>query len=197
MDQSRVFRVSCDVKRYPRFSCRIEGDLAQSFRVRRGLSLEHWWVAPRIHVNSNNAWRPDIWQLSDPKPILIAFCAAEKLMPYAAMAGELVPLRTATAEGESVALSVENVVDALRASKRVVPHGVINPDFIAHRLGEPTLFVVPQLRRTVFCLERSDAEDSFMRRIRRHKLTGLAFEEVWSRETGAHDINLAAESAAP
>lgn len=173
----KVFRVVCDIGRYPEFSFRINGRVPEVFQLRDGLLLEHWWIPPHVSVSPKDAPPPDIWRIAGTRLLILAFDVAESLMPYAAMAGQLLPVQIeGEPAGSHVALAITNEVDALKSESG---HPV-RADFIAHRLGEPTLFIVPQLHSEIFCIERSAQEDSLIRRTQANAFTGLIFEEVWS-----------------
>jgi hypothetical protein len=173
--------VTADVERFGPFSYRIEGELPEIGRARQGFFLTHEWAAPLVYVSEHDRW-PDLWPLAGTSMLVLTADAATALMPFAAMAGELLPLRTETDTDDLLALNIVNVVDVLdRAAYE--KRGAAEPAFIAHRLDEPTLFRVPQITGGLFCLERDDADDSFMRRIAARGLAGLVFEEVWQGDT--------------
>jgi hypothetical protein len=69
------------------------------------------------------------------------------------------------------------------------PWPVLYPAFRPDCLGEPTFFTVSRLGN-IFCLERSDRDDSLLRRLAKFQVTGLGCTKVWSSVTGAEPINL-------
>lgn len=160
-------------------------------RIRRRLYVEHKWSPPVLGIYGGQGERPDMWLLSGVGLVVMTVEVATALMPYVSMAGELLPLRASTGEEEKfLALNILNVVDAIDMKRSSARDGLIFPDFVAHRLGEATLFVVPQLEDLVFCIERDDVDDSLMRRMSAHEFTGIIFDHMWSSESGARDLNL-------
>jgi hypothetical protein len=197
MPDRYVFRVRCDTERFGAFSCTIEGDVPEVFRFRNGVFVEHWWLAPLVRFSHDDV-RPDIWRIAETRMFVMASEVAERLMPLVTIAGELLPLRTETdSQREFVALNVTNAVDAINVERSATSSAAIYPDFVAHRLGEPTFFIIPRLDRAIFCLERDDTDDSLMGRLRSQGLTGLCFDEVWSSKDGARHVNLAADVEPP
>jgi hypothetical protein len=70
------------------------------------------------------------------------------------------------------------------------PWPVLYPDFVADRLDfAPSFFRVDRLPASIFLLDWDEAEDTLLRRITRLALEGLAFERVWSTESGAEAVN--------
>lgn len=150
------------------------------------------WPDPPVYIDNLAAETPDIWYLASAGIFAFTPSIIEKLEPFVSMAGELLPLSKKNEfVGESLyALNILNLIDGLDMSRSDFQNLIIYPDFIEHRLGEPTVFIVPQHAAAIFCVEWDDVGDSFMKRIERHELRGVRFEEVWSSTRGPRDVNL-------
>jgi hypothetical protein len=86
-------------------------------------------------------------------------------------------------------LSQSDAEELRRGLAQGDPWPVLYPAFRPDCLGEPTFFTVSRLP-TIFCLERSDRDDSLLRRLAEFQVTGLGSTKVWSSVTGAEPINL-------
>jgi hypothetical protein len=169
----RIFRVEPDRARFGAFRYRLVGDVPSIERSAQRRVVYSSWRAPLLAVDGGGPPRPDLWPIEHTQLFALSPRTADALTPYVAMAGELLPVHTTEPGADLLALHVK-VVDAL-ARERLPKLA-----FLGHRLGEPTLFCVPQLPAVVFCLERDDVDDSFMRRMEAHELSGLVFVHVWS-----------------
>jgi hypothetical protein len=188
--EARVYRINRDTSlgrtlHYDLF----DDEISQLLVDFRGDSRLSFWTTPRVVAADPKAPRHDISWLRPARLTVMTPKVIYALEPFLSMCGEL--LRVERDDGTDLyALNVLSVVDALATDRSDSEPLVLRPSFIEHRLGEPTVFMVPQLIGTLLCVEWSHIEDSFKKRVELSELDGLAFEPVWSSSDGADDLNL-------
>jgi hypothetical protein len=150
--------------------------------------LDEWEVLP-VYKESPLAESPDVWWVWGLSGFAFTREATEELEPFLSRAGELLPVAFADGRGLDV-LNVTRVVDYLDLPVEVWEHGLAEPRFVEHRLGESELFKVPLLAGAhTFCLEW-EGEESFRSRCEKNELSGLVFTTVWTSSDGPAIPNL-------
>jgi hypothetical protein len=185
----KVFRVNFDVNRYQSL-LPVDEKIARPQLDFDCTPRAESWHAPAMRVPNPALPAPDLWEPAS-AAIAAAPPALERVRTIFEMAGELLPLRI-----PGVDLTVLNVtccVDALdedrctwiktRDGRRIMPNRFAAGSYVFHpdRFDEPTLFKIPQTRRTeLLCLARDgDPEHELPAAVEKFALTGVGFILLW------------------
>lgn len=146
------------------------------------------WEPPPVHLNNPKLKIGDF--LNALNNYLVANTrATELLRPLFAACAEILPL---PCEGEMYyVINVTKCVDCLDDNKTVwaIPEGpyrgwIVRHVFTPERLQAGGIFKIPEYGgREIFAVEGlGDRDAEFREIVRRERLTGLLFEEVWSSD---------------
>jgi hypothetical protein len=183
----RVFRIGQDCNRYRCFF-ELDPDSHVLDSASIGVSLADVWVPPPVYLEFPKLKVGDFLQMSD-SYIVASRKATNLLLSLFQMAGELLPLPY---EDEIyTVLNVTEVVDCLDPEKTIwADTGPFKMEFetmvfVPERLSKSPIFKIPE-RDTddIFVTEGLlDPHNEFREIVRRERLKGLNFEEVWSSES--------------
>ncbi len=149
------------------------------------------WNTVQLYIENPASPRPDIFGF--PRAFICNERARKLLSEPLEMCAELLPI---TLEGEVGGFCICNILNCFNAvdkkkstyrslaGKKAIPM-LITPTFIPERLGEGSLFKIPDDGFTrCYCLERTGdpLDGEFKAIIEKHGLTGLGFDLVWSDE---------------
>lgn len=158
-------------------------------KLGKGRPVPGDWKPFEAYIPNPGLPRPAIFGF--PGGFVLEECTYEILAEPLEMCTEALPI---SIEGEKARLFLCHILTTLNAVDRDRSEWapplwkgarrlLIRPSFIAERLGEESLFKIPEdCYVGNYCLERSgDPDDGeFKALVEHHRLTGLEFKEVWS-----------------
>jgi hypothetical protein len=187
----KVYQVEFDVNNFRSLAADDVADARSilSFECKPKLPR---WKPPSMYCPDPLSPAPDFWYIGGGSGIAVSSAAFPKVQTQFEMAGELLPLPFEG--GELTLLNVLVCINCLdhdkctwvktKDGRRLFPNPYQDGAYVFHpdRFAESTLFKIPEMHKsTVLCIEREDdPETEFKAAVEHHKLTGLAFKELWA-----------------
>ena len=186
-----VFRVRPDdLERYQALLYDLP-EVPAAVRKFDGTPKSDWWERVPLYSDAPRLEAPDIWHLVGAAAFVMSSVVAETLRGFLHPVGELLPVRVVGAEESFEVLNIVRDVNCLNPEADRLDDLEMYSDFIEHRLPESGLFKIPQTDTVdIYCLERSDDDDTFRDALHRHGYSGLRFEAVWASDGSIRPFNL-------
>jgi len=210
----KVYRISTLAKppntRFDTYATVLADDQAFNFinptKEFSGAPFSKEWKKQRLYIEKPKLPRPDFFHFGISKFVCNERARGLTGEPLE-MCGELLPIEIERENGDYYLYNVTNCINVVdleksrwqtllywKNSTQQKPEEkkeelkiLKTPAFIAERLGEESLFKIPEDNGTeIYCLERTgDADDGeFKALVEKHGLTGLEFKLIWTEERG-------------